>query len=162
MPVPEGHIGVREAAEALGCSAATVRGKYRSGELGGKSGSQPKRPRIYICVDDHGRPLDPDGRPAGGKSLRARVDALELRLDAVETAIGNQRGGAAEAERLRDAALLLQGIIEGQQRAGDLQADSARELADVLKEQGKVISTLLVGDLSGIAVSGSREPVKPA
>lgn len=51
------------------------------------------------------------------------------------------------AETFRDAALQLQGAMERQRRALDLQTDAIRELNAAVAEQAQVISGLLVGDV---------------
>ena len=142
MPIPDGYLSTSEAAVALGCSSDKVRQMHESGELAGRRGAQPLRPRVYIRCDDLGRPLSPDGRPVGGPSLHTRIDDLSRRLEAIE----NQRSDPPDVERFRDAALLQQAVIERLQRAHDLQSQAARELADALAEQARVTSTLLVDD----------------
>ena len=115
-------MSTSDAANALGCSVSTVRNMFHAGDLAGTQGVQPKRPRIFIQSDESGRPLDRQGRPVSGSPLRSHLDALARRVEAIES----RHSSSSEAERLRDAALLQQGVIEGQQRAYDLQAQAAR------------------------------------
>ena len=159
MTVPDGCMSVSGAAVALGCSASNVRLMFYDGKLAGTRGDQPTRRRIYIRCDEGGHPLDPSGAPVGvGTSLQARLDALERRVEAIE----NRDGTAVEAERLRDAALLMNGVIEHQRRASELQAEAARESGEALSEQSSIISALLVGDPNRIiGADPSRLPVPP-
>lgn len=59
-----------------------------------------------------------------------------------------------EAAKFRDAALLLQGVVERQQRALSLQAEATRELGEAITEQSKVVSMLLVGDPNELLQGG--------
>ena len=146
-------MSVGEAAEDLGWSPSKVRQWFHSGKLAGTRGPQPQRPRILICCDPSGRPLDSNGQPVAGQSLRARLDALDSRVRAVEIRISS----STEVERLRDALLLQQDTFERQQRAYDLQARATQELSGALQEQAKIISTLLVGDPSVMAPPGNLQ-----
>jgi len=130
---------------------------FYDGKLAGTRGDQPIRRRIYIRCDERGRPLDPSGAPVGvGAPLQARLDALERRVEVIE----DRDGIASEAERLRDAALLMNGVIEHQRRASELQVEAARELGEALSEQASIISALLVGDPTRIVEADtSRLPV---
>ena len=151
--MPEGIncLTAREAAEALGCSVSTVRQRFRSGKLSGETGPQPHRPRLLIHADDQGRPLDADGRPLGVDSLASRVAAVEGRLDRIEGV------GAPDtrAERFREAALLLRGVVERQQKASALQSEAIQELEAAVAEQSNIILTLLIGDTDAASLARS-------
>ena len=90
--------------------------------------------------------------------MRIRVDALDGRVSALERRISS----STEVERLRDAALLQQDTIERQQRAYDLQAQAAQELSEALREQARIITTLLVGDPSVLATSDNPQLTEDA
>ena len=148
-----GYLTVREAAEALGWSQTKVRQEFHAGRLAGMRGPQRQRRRILIRCDDRGRPLDANGQPVLGQSFRARLEALDERVRAVEGHVGT----SLEVERLRDASILQQAVIERQQRALDGHAKASQELSEVLLEQSRIISTLLVGDPSELAQSSSTQ-----
>ena len=150
-----GYLSVGETAEALGWSRAKVRRWFDEGRLAGKQGPQPERKRNLIRCDDRRRPLDSNGQPVVDQSLGTRFDALDRRVRTLENRISN----STEVERLRDATLLQQDIIERQQRAFDLQAEATQELSEALREQAKIIKTLLVGD-PGVLVASDNSQIK--
>ena len=129
MSAPAGHAGTREAAEALGCSQSKILEMYHARKLAGTRGTQPIRARVYIQVDTNGRPLDPSGSPVSGNPPIARLVAIEERLEVVEASIGDRSVNSSDVERLKDATLLLQRVIER------LQAEENCELTDAAKEQ---------------------------
>ena len=153
-----GYLSVREAAEALGWSQSKVRQWFHSERLAGMRGPQPQRPRILIRCDGSGRPLDSNGQPVAGQSLRARFNALDGRVSTLESRVSS----STEVERFRDAALLQQDIIQRQQRAYDLQAEATQELSEALQEQARIVTTLLVGDLSVLATSDNSQITEDA
>ena len=93
-------------------------------------------------ADEQGQPLNGEGRPIGVGSLVSRVAGLEDRVGRVEN-LGDPDVGA---ERFREAALLLRGVVERQQKASELQNAAIQELEAAVGEQSKIILTLLIGD----------------
>ena len=138
VAAPEGHITTREAAIALRCSASTVLRMYAEGRLAGQKGPQPERRRVYIRVNDRGRPLDRSGKPVGGASLYSRLEDLEWRIAAIE----DRLVGIAETERVRLVEPMLQSAIEHQQRANQLQVAATEEQEAASQRQASVASTL--------------------
>lgn len=124
------------AARRLGVSSSTVLNQLRRGQLAGRQGDQPVRPRWYVTVDDEGDPLAPDGT----KALRHGPEAGEP--DRLRATLGRPPRMSAAGE----VALRLKAAGERQRRALELQAEAINELAAALHEQGEAIAQLLLPD----------------
>jgi hypothetical protein len=138
-------VPTSDAAARLGVSTTTVIAMVGDGRLLGRSGSQPRRPRWSVGESEDGRLLDGDGQPIDG--TQGAVDhpvlaQLVARLDALEASAATSGRG----EPFRDAALLLNDIVDRQREVAALQTQAMQILSETVASQAQIIATLLVPD----------------
>lgn len=115
---------------------------HERGLLDGQKGTQSRRPRLYIRVDDQGCPVDPSGRPVGTASVHSRLDYVEDRIARLEDRLAK----IAETERVRLVEPMLKSAIEHQHRATQLQVAATEQQEAASKQQASVVSALTAED----------------